>query len=879
MDSKQNIAYKGLTLLLLWLLITTLLPLSAHAAGSLVSNTTWTAANRLDTTAAMQKAGFEIYGRYENSTYKLLLKSVAPSAGVAPTPISTNTTIWLNSDGQSSTGYKIWNWAGGEEFSFNIASDGTVDWYRYPNNTQTLIGKYPVASYVSGGNATTGYTLEIHLTDAQLQANSTGMATPSTSGVKLYFDVNDSIFLPIAYASGEYFLARTTSGVTRTNKRVGIVYSVTSANRFWALKSYSQLFMAAQMQAAQAGIPFDLLTETDLKDINKIAQYDALIFPYFANVKAADVDIISQNLLVASTQYKTGLIVSGNFMTNDENGNALAGNSYERMASLLGIQRSGGTTTAMPVILKAANTAHPMLQNAYTATTEILNYPTAYTDYFTSAGTNGYTIAPVVNQIMGGVTTADAVVAVTHSSGARHVHFSTIQFMGDSNLLWAALQWSVYGGKAPVALQLGREKSLFAARNDMDMSMYPDEYSTVESPLYNIINNWKNTYNFIGSYYLNIGDGEDNWTTSTQYNNYITLYKKYLTLGSEIGTHSYTHPVDTNVLTPAQIQYEFADSRLLLEQITQWGLTNVGGAAPGAPDNLPAANEMLKHVSYLSGGYSGRGAGFANAMGYLTPADTKVYLSPNMTFDFTNIEFLKKTPAQTEVIWENEFKALTDYANQAVIHWPWHDYGPTIGTATNYGGTRPDGSSINYTVAMFTNLIKRAFEAGTEFVTGQDLSKRIATFKATTLNFTQPSATSVNVTLTSSDAGRYALKTNSPIASVTNWYAYNTEKVFPAKTGGTYTINLGATPASVMHVTKLPMRADLLSTSSTGSNNLKFSFTGQGQVEVTLRCSTTLSKIAVIGATKVSLNNTTKVLTLNFPTLKTNTATLTTQCP
>ena len=113
MDSKLKIAYKGWSLLLLWLLITTFLPLSANAAGSLVSNTTWTAANRLDTTASMQQAGFEIYGRYENSTYKLLLKSVAPSAGVAPTPISTNTTIWLNSDGQATTGYKIWGFAGG----------------------------------------------------------------------------------------------------------------------------------------------------------------------------------------------------------------------------------------------------------------------------------------------------------------------------------------------------------------------------------------------------------------------------------------------------------------------------------------------------------------------------------------------------------------------------------------------------------------------------------------------------------------------------------------------------------------------------------------------------------------------------------------------
>ena len=872
---------------------------SAWAAGSLVGLSNWSASDRLDTTAALQVTGYQLFGRYENGAYNILLKSVSPSAGIAPTALSTNTTIWLNTDGLSTTGYKIWGWAGGEEISLNIASDGTLNWYKYPviNGvaTETLIGALPVSAYKTGGDATNGYTLEVRLTDADLAI--AGLATPSTSGIKLYLDVNNSVFLPSAYANGEYNLAKLPAAV-KNGKRIGIVYSASSANKFWALKAYSQLFMMAQIQAMQAGVPFDLLSEDDLKDLTKVIKYDTLVFPYFANVKAADVTTIAQNLLLANQNYKVGLVVAGNFMTNDENGNALSGDSYIRMKDLLGITRTGGTTSAMSASVRISNATHPLLQNGYTANEEVLNYSATNSDYFASAGITGNTVTPVVSQTLGGVSTQNAVLAIDRTSGARNVHFATVQYMGDANLLWSALQWSVYGTKAPIALQLGREKSLFAARNDMDESMYSEEYNTVESPLYTLINGWKSSYNFVGSYYLNIGNGTDNWLTSTNYTNYLNLYKNYLALGSEIGTHSYSHPVDTNVLTAAQIQTEFATSRTELE--TRLALSNLGGAVPGAPDNLPAATEMLKYVTYLSGGFSGfsfipssstpytftrTAAGFTNAMGYLTPTDTKVYLSPNMTFDFTNIEFLKYTIAQTEAIWQKEFTTLNSHANQAVIHWPWHDYAPTVGTATNYGGTRSDGSSINYTSGMFTNLISYAYNQGTEFITGADLSKRINAFRSSALTFTQPNTSTIQATLTSADAGRYALQTSSPIASVTNWYAYNTQKVFPAKNGGTYTINLGATPTAINHITKLPMRANLLSTASTGSNNLSFSFEGQGKVEVALRCNTG-SRTITGTANSFSFNSATKVLTLNFSTLRPygtlttpHTATITTSCP
>ena len=76
-------------------------------------------------------------------------------------------------------------------------------------------------------------------------------------------------------------------------------------------------------------------------------------------------------------------------------------------------------------------------------------------------------------------------------------------------------------------------------------------------------------------------------------------------MGNEIGTHSYTHPEDTNVLTPAQIQFEFQQSKQLLEQ--QLGITIKGAAVPGAPESLATSKLIGQYFSYMSGGYTGVG--------------------------------------------------------------------------------------------------------------------------------------------------------------------------------------------------------------------------------------------------------------------------------
>ncbi|MCK5896106.1 MAG: hypothetical protein KAG20_04830, partial [Cocleimonas sp.] len=663
-------------------------PLAGHGNIQIDGNKSdWKNDDRLDLGSHHAVNDAELYGRYENGKYKFLLHHFTQS-------IAQNTTIWLNTDQNTSTGHKIWGFAGGAEYNINIYSDGKP--YLYTGDASQVYVAGPLTyATVSDGNG--GSILEVEVPEALI-------GTPAGAGINLLLDINNGVFMPRSYSphTNNYILPRFPSKAP-----IGIVYSKTSENRFFNSKAYAQLFMSVQAQAMMAGMPFDLLNEEDLLSIAKVKNYKTLIFPSFANVKASQLNAIEQTLNLAVNQYNIGLITAGNFMTNDETGAALSGDSYSRMKSFMGVTRISG---AGPVDAeyKIANTSHPITSGEYTMGEVLKNYSGIYTDYFEPTGS--YNNAIIATQVINGAT-KNALISIDH--GGRHAHFSTVSHMTDINLLWPTIQWSVFGDKAPASLQMSRHKAIFISRNDMDQSMFSNEVAQVNGELLTILQTWKNNYDFVGSYYINVGNNpanqeETNWSYSAP------LYQNYMSLGNEIGTHSYTHPHDTNLLNNSQIEFEFADSRSVIEQ--QLGLTNLGAAVPGAPEFLPATTEIMKHVDYLSGGYSGVGAGYVNAMGFLDASSSKVYLSPNMSFDFTLIGFQQHTAAEAKQIWFNEFDTLVAHNNQALIHWPWHDYGPN--------NTTGEGYSFD----MFDSLISKAHQFGSEFITGKDFADRIKTF-------------------------------------------------------------------------------------------------------------------------------------------------------
>jgi serralysin len=165
------------------------------------------------------------------------------------------------------------------------------------------------------------------------------------------------------------------------NRRVAIVYSETSANNFFDKKAYNQLFTTAQSQAISAGIPFDLITESDLKNLDKLVNYDALVFPSFANVNKADLSVIESSLTQAVTKSGIGIIAAGEFITNDETGAAFD-DPYSRMQNLLGIQRTAGGGIVNAVI-HAQDVSNKILASGYTTGEELVNYDkgTAFAAY------------------------------------------------------------------------------------------------------------------------------------------------------------------------------------------------------------------------------------------------------------------------------------------------------------------------------------------------------------------------------------------------------------------------------------------------------------------------------------------------------------------
>ncbi len=664
------------------------------------------------------------------------------------------------------------------------------------------------------------------------------------------------MFLPNDYANVNLIVGQQTEPVPDDPKmRVAIVFSQTTADNFYSATAYSQLFMAAQNQARMAGVPYDLLSESDLLDPANLAGYDSIIFPGFSHLQASQVEDIAQSLAIATEKYGIGLIAAGNFMTNDETGAALPGNSYQRMQSLLGVTLDGfGQTQGLA--LEAKDGTNPIL-DTYGTGQLVGEYTNNSFLYFTDiTGSGEVLFSQTVSTPTGAPKSVSAVIA-TQTAG-NNVHFATDAIIGNNNILSEAIDWVLSDTAPDVSLLMTRGSSLFYSRNDMDLSSETFEVSERSPGVYDlmlpIVEDWYNTYGFVGSYYINIGanppDEQTDWSISRPY------YEALLAMENEIGSHSFTHPTNTNLLTPDTQQildlialvdptnpnavdpsalkksdldvllnsfrFQFETSRQIIEQ--QLGITVGGVAVPGAPEMIATSREIIRFYDYMSGGYSATGAGFPGAFGYLSAEeDTRVYLAPNMSFDFSLIQFLGLTPELATAVWSAEYEEITANATTPIIEFPWHDYGPT-----NFS------EGYDYPLEIFENVIARAYADGTEFVTGQQLADRIEAFSASEL-VVERTGDIVTATLNSPDAGHFALDMGSEgtIASVEGWYAWNDTSVLLPVNGGTFVVNIGAAE-DVTHVTSLPGRAKLVSVIGDGSA-LAVTFEGRGDTLVSLR--------------------------------------------
>lgn len=621
------------------------------------------------------------------------------------------------------------------------------------------------------------------------------------------------------------------------DRRIAIVHSATTRDNFYDAFAYNQLFASMQHQAMMAGVPFDLLSESDVADTATLLKYDALLMPEFSHVPQASRAAIRTALLNAQAA-GVAIVTSGEFMSIDATGQSY-GDSSAMMADLLGLNIVS-YLSGVAATVKVATADHPAT-NGYALNEELISYDEIWFGSFAAVAGEQSTVLTTVTA--SGSTHPG--LQVVEREG-RVLHFANEQIMADNNLLWTVLQWAVYGDVSPLALQVTRNESVFIGRNDMDQAMIAADLPQTEIPLLEMLEDWKRDYDFVSSYYIDIGNNP----AAGQYTDWgvsAPLYQQYIALGNEIGTHSWTHPHFTSSLSDIQLEFEFNQSKN--EIANNLGVEVIGGAVPGTAESLAVVENLNKWFKYFSGRSGTVGTGYPNAIGFLEPQHDMLYFSLNMSPDYTLIDVLNKTPSQALDIWKSEIDQVMVHAQKPVIHWLWHDYGPTTETVAG-----------RYSKEMFEETLAYAKSLDTEFTTLANMHDRFRSFKTTRL--TVGTDLTINATVDSEDVGQFSLKlaAGNKIQSVSNWYAYDDNQVFLPETGGSFSIKPGATADPVSRVTSLPPRARLKSLSGDG-NELSFSFEGKGEVSVKLSPGMTRNSL-VNGASSFSEQD--GILTLNF---------------
>ena len=871
--------------------------------------------------------------------------------------VTAGTTIYLNTDQNTATGSNLSFASVGYEYyvQWKVDTTGTAQPYLY-TAAGVQVGATALSYGVSGGS------LEVAIPQSLL----TPVGGTAPSSINFVADINGSStgYLPGDVASNPQYTITDPSTLVSVNhatKKVAIVYSAETAAIYDAgatvpntnppqvipqanlTTAYNDLFMTAQHQVEAAGVSYDIITADQLATMtaSQLAQYSALVIPSMQNVQnATQAAQITNVLSQLEYNYHVPIITSGNFITDDATGAPLT-NTYSAMETLLGVTNnpSGNGTGTYSVSVDPTATSNPIMAG-YTAGaliggsngqfdipgTTTLETPgyyqnAGYSSYSSVSGTPTTTLADInVTTAPGAATTSSLPGVIQTTTGATNTLFSTAGLMGDSNLLQHVVQNTVFGTAPSLAMDTTRFTGIVASRTDMDQSQFPADIqgtgtgNGMYDALMTTLQQWKSQYDFVGSFYTNVGDGSVvNTDGSVDNPNSLAAMKPYddqiLQMGSEIGSHSMDHllappsvdasgtavPINpatgvslwsenTNYLYTTSTTnndpndqywtyaYQFGQSNTDINAAL--GITVAGAAVPGMPDTSATALNILPYypsanglTGYVNGGWTGVGSGSPNAFGYISPTDTSsIYIAPNITFDFTEVQYENKTATQSLADWEAQFNALAANSSNPIIVWPWHDYG-----ATDWNTTTDTPNAGLYSTSMYTSFIAYAYNAGYEFVTSEDLAARIAAQQRATITETNPAANQINVTVTpglaTDDLGTMALNvvnggTSSTgaanvIQNAGNWYAYDSNSVFMAKAGvSSVTVTLGATQDDVTHIAYLPMRADLQTVTGDGTN-LSYSVTGDGSTVVDLKSPgadiVTVSQTMATGTTAMAL--------------------------
>ena len=225
----------------------------------------WMAAQRIDNPVNVV-SGYSLYGTVQNDTYLIGIGATSTTDPV----IGGNTTIWLNTDQNTATGYSPFGSIGAD---YNVTYVNGAFYLYTGAAAQTLVSATPLTAVLSQD----GKSLEIAIPRSSITP--AGATAPTNINIAGWIN-NGAVYLPGDYTNPEYTITDPATLQTQAaTHRVAIVYSDTSANLYFSQTAYSDLFMAAQNQARMAGVSYDVIDESKLTDINNLIGYGAHNFP------------------------------------------------------------------------------------------------------------------------------------------------------------------------------------------------------------------------------------------------------------------------------------------------------------------------------------------------------------------------------------------------------------------------------------------------------------------------------------------------------------------------------------------------------------------------------------------------------------------------
>lgn len=139
----------------------------------------WQWYHRLDAVAD-GAVGYALYGQFSGGNYVFAIS--------APVAITNSTTIWLDTDLSTATGYQVFGTAVGAEYNINIVG-----------GLPYLYTGAAAQNFVSGP-LTYAFSGDSKILEVSVPASSIG----STTALRVFIDVNDSVFLPNDYTLTGY---------------------------------------------------------------------------------------------------------------------------------------------------------------------------------------------------------------------------------------------------------------------------------------------------------------------------------------------------------------------------------------------------------------------------------------------------------------------------------------------------------------------------------------------------------------------------------------------------------------------------------------------------------------------------------------------------